>query len=90
IILHNTYNINKIIEKHIKRNIIDWMIIPVYYNNRIYKISDIKDEGSLVKKILNKIQFYENLINKSYEPRRDSKKIILVLNKMKEELKRLE
>ncbi|MHA1310893.1 MAG: lysophospholipid acyltransferase family protein [Candidatus Helarchaeota archaeon] len=90
IILHNTYNINKIIEKHIKRNIIDWMIIPVYYNNRIYKIGDIKDEGSLVKKILNKIQFYENLINKSYEPRRDSKKIILVLNKMKEELKRLE
>jgi len=80
LILFNAYRLNKYIERYIKRNFIHWHLLHAYHERKIYSIDINYRYKSLIDMILDRIEFFKELIMKSYEPGRDDEKIIGILD----------
>jgi KDO2-lipid IV(A) lauroyltransferase len=87
IIMHNVYEINKLIEKKIIRKLVRWALLPVYHSRKRFDRKELYHGGSILNQILHRIDYYKEILEISYEPGRDDQKIQQILDEVSNNLK---
>lgn len=89
LVFQNTIYLNKILENHIRKHITRWAFLPVYHTNKSFqKVTEFTGTNTL-KSIIERLEFHHGFIKMSYEPNRDDKGYLQLLEKSIKELQEL-
>ncbi|MHA1252779.1 MAG: lysophospholipid acyltransferase family protein [Candidatus Helarchaeota archaeon] len=89
LILYNTFRLNKLLEKEIKKNFVYWNNLAIFHIRKKFSKVFKFDSKPLLDIIINEITFFKNYLQFSYEIDRDDDSIYKILDNTQKALENL-